>query len=60
MKIKMLVSMAGAEAINVGDERDVDDAEAKRLIEAGYAMPIAIAAKGEGATKAKPAGLEQR
>lgn len=60
MKIKMLVSMAGAEAINVGDERDVDDAEAKRLIEAGYAMPIATAPKGERSTKAKPDALELR
>lgn len=42
MKIKMLVNMAGPEiSRNVGDEIEVDDAEAKRLIEASFAIPLA-------------------
>ncbi len=42
MKIKMLVGMAGAEyTLSVGDETDrFEDAEAIRLIEAGYAAPL--------------------
>ena len=42
MKIKMLVGMAGAGfAWSVGQEVDVDDAEASRLINANYAIPVA-------------------
>ena len=42
MKVKMLVSMAGPDiSRNVGDEIDIDDAEAKRLIEASFAIPLA-------------------
>lgn len=43
MKIKMLVSMAGADfALGVHDETDrFSQAEAVRLIEAGYAVPLA-------------------
>lgn len=41
MKIKMLVSMAGpAISLNVGDEHECDDAEAMRLIAAGFAVPV--------------------
>lgn len=43
MKIKMLVSLAGNEyALAPGGERDFPQAEAIRLIEAGYAIPAAI------------------
>ncbi|TPM58984.1 hypothetical protein FJ959_08910 [Mesorhizobium sp. B2-2-4] len=42
MKIKLLVSLAGAyRAFNAGDEPDWDDADAIRLIEAGFAIPVA-------------------
>lgn len=42
MKIRMLVSLAGPEyALDAGQETDrFDDAEARRLIEAGYAVPV--------------------
>ncbi|BEV45988.1 hypothetical protein [Afipia carboxidovorans] len=42
MKIRMLVSMAGANfALSVGEETErFSDAEAVRMIEAGYAVPI--------------------
>lgn len=52
MKIKMLTSMSGPTMQrNRGDEIDVPDAEAKRLVEAGFAAP-AIERKGETAVKA--------
>ena len=42
MKVKLLVSIAGPTAAhNAGDEIDVDDATAKRLIERNIAEPIA-------------------
>ena len=42
MKIKMLASMAGnGFALSPGDDWDADDAEAIRLIEAGFAIPFA-------------------
>jgi hypothetical protein len=41
MKIKMLTSMSGPPLQrNHGDEIEVPDAEAKRLIEAGFAAPV--------------------
>ena len=42
MKIKMLVSLAGADyALSPNEETDrFEDAEAIRLIEAGYAEPV--------------------
>ena len=41
MKIKLLVSRAGpAGAFNVGDEIDVDAAEAARMFDAGQAVPV--------------------
>jgi hypothetical protein len=41
MKIKMLTSMSGPTLQrNHGDEIEVPDAEAKRLIEAGFAAPV--------------------
>lgn len=55
MKVKMLTSMAGAEySLSPGDVREFPDAEAKRLIEAGYAAPAALA-KREKAVKPAPA-----
>lgn len=42
MKIKMLVDMAGVGfSLSPGDEWETDDQQAKRLIEAGYAVPVA-------------------
>ncbi|MGE8143056.1 hypothetical protein ACQKOE_13860 [Novosphingobium sp. NPDC080210] len=43
MKIKMLVSMAGADfALDAGQETErFGDAEALRLVNAGYAVPAA-------------------
>jgi len=41
MKIKLLTARASAAgAQNVGDEVEVSDAEARRLIEAGAAEPV--------------------
>jgi len=41
MKIKMLTSMTGPTVQrNRGDEIDVADAEATRLVEAGFAVPV--------------------
>lgn len=45
MKVKLLVSRAGAGFVqNRGDEIDVPDAEAIRMIEAGQAEPVRTAA----------------
>lgn len=45
MKIKMLVSVAGADfALDAGSETErFSDAECIRMIEAGYAQPVAEA-----------------
>lgn len=41
MKVKLLVSRAGVGfSQSVGDEVDVSDAEGKRMIEAGQAVPV--------------------
>lgn len=43
MKVRILVSLGGQASpwpANTGDERDLDDAEAARLIAAGFAEPI--------------------
>ncbi|RVG43590.1 hypothetical protein [Sinorhizobium meliloti] len=42
MNIRMLVGLAGNEyALSPGDEREFPDKEAIRLIDAGYAVPVA-------------------
>lgn len=42
MNIRMLVRLSGNEySLSPGDEREFPDAEAIRLIEAGYAIPVA-------------------
>ncbi len=52
MKIQLLTARSGpAGAFNVGDEITVDDAEARRMIEAGQARPVRSAIKPERATK---------
>lgn len=52
-RVKLTTSMAGpAGSWNVGDEYECDAAEAARLIEAGFAEPIAE--KRETATKPAP------
>lgn len=52
MKIKMLVSLAGGDfVLSPGDETDrFGDAEAGRLVEAGYAVPVRDAETVETAT----------
>ncbi len=55
MKIKLLVSRATATgAENRGDEIEVADAEAIRMIDAGQAIPVSEAARPETATKRTP------
>jgi len=55
MKIKMQIGLAGPEySLSPGDEREFPDVEAIRLIEAGFAVPVA-AEKRETATKKTPA-----
>lgn len=56
MKIKIIISLAGADfALAPGEETErFSDAEARNLIEAGYAVPVA-AEKRETATKKAPA-----
>lgn len=54
MNIRMLTGLSGpAYNLAPGDEREFEDAEAKRLVGAGFAVP-APKAKRETATK-KPA-----
>lgn len=51
MKIKMLVSLAGADfALSPGDEYECGEAEAVRHIEAGNAVPV-VEPKVERAVK---------
>lgn len=41
MKVRYLTGMAGVGfVVHAGDERDVDDAEAQRLIAAGFAKAV--------------------
>jgi hypothetical protein len=41
MKIKMLVGLSGNEyCLSPGDKREFSDAEAIRLIDAGFAVPV--------------------
>jgi len=51
MRVKMLTSMTNG--LNNGDEADFEQAEALRLIEAGFAVPVATKAL-EKAAKASP------
>lgn len=54
MKIKLLISRAGIDFTqNAGDEIEVGDAEAKRMIESGQAEPLRQV-RAEKATKKKP------
>jgi len=58
MKVRMLQSQYGPDvARNAGDEVEVDDAEAKRLIEASIAEPVRSAATPE--TTVKPVKAEK-
>lgn len=50
MQVEFLLPRSGAVTYNVGDRADLPDAEAKRLIEAGKARPVA----------AKPAASKRR
>ena len=52
MKIKLLTSRAGVGfSQNVGDEIEVSDAEARRMIEAGQAAPVRTGKAPERAVK---------
>lgn len=52
MKIKLLTSCAGAGfAWSVGDEIEVSDAEAARMIEVGQALPVREAEVEKAARK---------
>lgn len=51
MKVKLTTSLSGTNgAWNAGDEYECGDSEARSLIEAGFAVPIATE-KRETATK---------
>lgn len=53
MRVKAIVCISGADhTINVGDEVEMEDAEAVRHIQAGHAVPVAP--KVERAVKAAP------
>lgn len=55
MRVKLLTSLAGARFVfNAGDEYECSAAEAARLCEKGFAVPIAEQ-KIERAVKKKPA-----
>lgn len=60
MKVRMTVAMAGGVSLSPGDEHECDAAEAGRLIEAGYAVPIAPAKPAENTSARKLAAKEQR
>ena len=52
MKVKLLISRATAkEVYNVGDEIEVSDREAQRLVEAGKAVVVQAAPKREKTRK---------
>ena len=52
MKIKLLVSRSGVDgAFSPGDEIEVTNDEAKRMIEAGQAVPVRTSAEPERAIK---------
>lgn len=61
MKIKLTTSMVGSGfTLNNGDETEIfSDADAVRLIEAGFAVPV-VGAKVERAVVAAPAKVERR
>lgn len=51
-KVKLTVGMSGAQSWNPGDEFECGADEAKRLIEAGYAVPLTDAKKETATAKA--------
>lgn len=53
MKLKLLVGMTGGITLQPGDEYDFEQAEAFRLMEAGFAVPVAER-RVETATVRKP------
>jgi len=55
MKIKLLTSRSGIDfSQNMGDEIDVSDAEAVRMIESGQAVAVRSAGKETAAKKSAP------
>lgn len=60
MKVKLLVSRSGADgAFSPGDEIEVSADEAKRMIEAGQASPVASSAEPEKAVKRFSKGTDK-
>jgi hypothetical protein len=58
MRVRLLVGFAGATVLVPGDEAEFANAEAVRLIEAGFAVPIA--APIETAVKKSPVEKRKR
>lgn len=55
MKIKLLTARASVTGSqNAGDEVEVSDAEAKRMIEAGTAVPVREVKPEKAVSRAKP------
>jgi hypothetical protein len=53
MKLKMLTGLSGPDySLAPGDEREFEDAEAGRLIEAGFAIAVESAPRKTAAAKA--------
>ncbi len=58
MRVRMLTGLSGpAYSLARGDEREFSDAEAIRLVEAGYAVPVADTGRE---TATRPAPPEKR
>ncbi len=61
MRIKFLVSMAGAGFTrNPGDVADIEEAEARRLIERGYAQPVRGRPPSKAVKQAPETAVEAR
>jgi len=54
MQVELLLPRSGAVAYNVGDRVDLPDGEARRLIEAGKARPVAAKPSAGRRKKAVP------
>lgn len=50
-QVKLTTSLVGAQALNAGDIHECSDAEAKRLIAAGFAVAIAAPKKETAVAK---------
>jgi hypothetical protein len=57
VRVTLLAHFEGAQSWPAGSERDLDDAEALRLIQAGYAVPVSAV---EVETTARKPAREKR